>query len=171
MPTKQKEQQVDLLKEKFSSARSIIVADHTGINVNDLTVLRRDLRKSNSEFRVAKNTLLKIAAGKAGLDDMVGFFDGPTSMVFGFDDPSVSARIIHEFWKKTDKPTIKAYCLENKLLTVEDFEKIAKLPPRDELLAQLLGSVQGPVVIFVMTLDGVIRNFIGLVDALAEKKK
>lgn len=171
MATKEKENQVEFLKNKFSQANSVIVADHTGINVNELTALRRDLKKSNAEFRVAKNTLLKLAAKESGLEELSEVLNGPTSMVFGFDDPSVPARIIHEFSKKSEKPKVKAFILENSILSIADYKKIAQLPPKEQVLAILIGAVEGPITNFIMTIDGVTRNFIGLVDELAEKRK
>jgi large subunit ribosomal protein L10 len=171
MPTKEKENQIALLKEKLTTANSVIVADHTGINVADLTVLRRDLRKSNAEFKVAKNTLLRIAARESNMENVNQYFVGPTSMIFGFDDPSVPAKIIFEFTKKTDIPKVKAFILDKQLLTVEDYKKIAQLPSKEVVLAMVVGAVSGPILGFVITLDGVTRKFIGLLDALAEKRK
>jgi large subunit ribosomal protein L10 len=171
MPTKEKENQIDLLKERFERANSVIIADHTGINVADITVLRRDLKKANAEFKIAKNTLLRRATKESSVENMAEYFIGPTSIIYGFDDPSVPAKIIYEFSKKSDIPKIKAYFLDNQLLSVDDYKRIAQLPPRNEVLAMVLGAVNGPIVNFIMTIDGVTRNFIGLVDALAESKK
>ena len=171
MPTKEKENQISVLKERFEKANSVIIADHTGINVADLTVLRRDLKKANAEFKIAKNTLLKIAADETGKEQMKEYFVGPTSMVFGFDDPSVPAKILFDFAKKTDIPKVKAYVLDNNLYTIEDFKRIAQLPPREEVLAAVVGALNGPIYGFIMTLDGTARNFIGLLDALAKEKE
>jgi len=171
MPTKEKEKQIALLKEKLAQANSVIVTDHTGINVADLTVLRRDLRKSRAEFKVAKNTLLRIAAKESNMEAVNEHFIGPTSMIFGFGDPSVPAKIVYEFSKKTDIPKVKAFILDKRLLTAGDYKKIAQLPAKEVVLAMVVGAVSGPIVGFVMTLDGVTRKFIGLLDALAEKRK
>lgn len=171
MPTETKKNEVAVLKNKISRANNIIVTDHTGINVGELTGLRRDLKNSNAEFRVAKNTLIRIAAKESGLENITEHFVGPTSLVFGYDDPSVPARIVYKFQEKTDKPKVKAYVLDNQLLSLEDFKVIAQLPPKEELLAKLVGSINGPIVEFVMTIEGVVRNFIRLLDALAEKGK
>ena len=171
MATKAKENQVKLLAEKLTKAGNVIITDHTGINVNDLTGLRRDLRKSKAEMRVAKNTLLRLAADNSGLQDIKKHLIGPTSMVFGFDDPSVPARIIYEFQKKNKVPEVKGFILEGKLLDEADFKKIAQLPPREIVLAILIGAMNGSVTKFVLTINGVIRNFIGLVEALAEARK
>jgi len=171
MPTKEKEKQVAVLKDRFKQSKSVIIADHTGINVADLTTLRRDLRKAKAEFKVAKNTLLKIAVKETGYEQAVAGFTGPTSMIFGFDDPSIPAKIIYEFSKKTDIPKVKAFLLGDQIYSVSDFKRIAQLPPRDQMLSIVLGAVNGPILNFIMTIDGVTRNFIGLVDALAEARK
>jgi large subunit ribosomal protein L10 len=171
MPTEAKKKEVAVLKDKISRANNIIVTDHTGINVGELTGLRRDLKNSNAEFRIAKNTLIKIAVKESGLDNLVEYFVGPTSLIFGYDDPSLPARIIHKFQKDTEKPKVKAYILDSQLLSLEDFKTIAKLPSREELLANLVGSINWPIVEFVMTIEGVIKNLIGLFDALVEKEK
>jgi large subunit ribosomal protein L10 len=171
MPTQAKLDKVAVLKEMLTRAKHIIVTDHTGINVADMTILRRDLRKSNAEMKIAKNTLFKIAAKEAGLEELGNQFSGPTSIVLGYDEPSAPAKIVFDLNKKIEKPKIKGYVLDSQLLGTEDFKKIAQLPPREQVLAMLVGAIDGPIVNFVMTLDAVIRNFIGTIDALAEKRK
>lgn len=171
MPAEVKKNEVAVLKDKISRANNIIVTDHTAINVGELTGLRRALKNSNAEFRVAKNTLIRIAARESGLENISEHLVGPTSLVFGFDDPSVPAKIIYKFQEETEKPKVKAYVLDNKVLNLEDFQLIAQLPSKEKLLANLVWSINGPIVKFVMTIEGVIKNFIGLLDALAEKEK
>ena len=171
MPAEVKKNEVAVLKDKIPKANNIIVTDHTGINVGELTGLRRVLKNSNAEFRVAKNTLIRIAARESGLENISEHLVGPTSLVFGFDDPSVPARIIYKSQRETEKPKVKAYVLDNQVLSLEDFQLIALLPPREKLLANLVASVNGPIVKFVMIIEGVIKNFIGLLNALAEKEK
>jgi len=170
MPTQEKIDEVAILKEKFGRAKNMIITDHTGLNVADVTTLRRELKKSNAELRVAKNTLFKIAAKEAGLGDLADHFSGPTSLILGYDDPSVPARIVFELQKKIEKPQVKGYVLDSRLLGAADFKKIALLPPKEQVLSILIGTLDGPIVNFVMTLEGVIRKFVGLVDALAEKR-
>lgn len=171
MPTQEKVKEVAILKEKIAAAKNIIITDHSGITVEDVTILRRELRKVNSELRVAKNTLLRMAARESGKSDLAKCFAGPTSLVLGYDDPAAPARVVFELNKKIEKPRVKAYILDNQILGVEEFKKIAQLPPRDVVLGQLIGAINGPIVMFVMTLEGAVRNLIGLIDALAEKKK
>ena len=171
MPTQEKVNEIAALKEMMAKSRNIIIADHTGINVEEITALRRELKKSKAELRIAKNTLLKIAARDSGFEIIGEYLTGPTSLIFGYDDPSVPARVVHELQKKTERPRVKGYILDRRLLGTDDFKKIAQLPPKEIVLAQLLGSINGPITGFVMTLEAVIRNFVGLIDALAEKKQ
>jgi large subunit ribosomal protein L10 len=170
MPTKEKINEVASLKEMMTKSRNIIVADHTGINVEEITALRRELRKSNAELRIAKNTLLKIAAKESGLEIIGEYLTGPTSLIFGYDDPSVPARVVHELQKKTERPKVKGYVLNSQLMGVDVFKKIAQLPTKEVVLAQLVGSLDWPIVEFVMTLDAVVKNFVGVVDAVADQK-
>ena len=171
MPTEAKKKEVVVLKDKLLKANNIIITDHTGINVGELTGLRRDLKNSKAEFRVTKNTLIKRAVKETGMENISEYLVGPTSLVFGYDDPSLPAKIIHRFQEKTERPKVKAYIVDNRLLSLEDFKVIAKLPSKEELLVSLVGSINWPIVGFVITIEGIIRNFIGLLDALVEKKR
>ncbi len=170
MDKKQKEQELASLKEKMAKANQIVVADHTGINVADLTQLRRKLKAAKSEFRVSKNTLLKLAVKDGDLQVLDKHFTGPTAIIFGYDDPSVPAKIIYDSIKETEKPRFKAYYLDGKVYGVDVLKKIAELPPRNVVIATLIGTVQGPISQFIMVLEAATREFIGTLDAVAKKK-
>ncbi len=170
MDKKQKEQELASLKEKMAKANQIVVADHTGINVADLTQLRRKLKAAKSEFRVSKNTLLKLAVKDGDLKVLDKHFTGPTAIIFGYDDPSVPAKIIYDSIKETEKPRFKAYYLDGQVYGVEVLKKIAELPPKNVVMAMLIGTVQGPISHFIMVLEAATREFIGTLDALADKK-
>jgi large subunit ribosomal protein L10 len=167
---RQKEQELVDLKEKMAKATQIMVTDHTGINVEDLTQLRRKLKKAKSEFRVSKNTLLRLAAKGTDFAVLDEYFVGPTSIIFGYDDPSVPAKIIYDSIKDNEKPRFKAYYTDGKVFGVETLKKIAELPPRNVVIAMLIGTVQGPISQFIMVLDAATREFIGTLDALAKQK-
>lgn len=170
MDKKQKEQELASLKDKMARANQIVVADHTGINVADLTQLRRKLRDAKSEFRVSKNTLLRLAVKDGALKALAEHFTGPTAVIFGYDDPSVPAKIVYDAIKETEKPRFKAYYANGKVYGIETLKKIAELPPRNVVIAMLIGTVQGPIAQFIMVLDAATREFIGTLDALAEKR-
>ena len=170
MDKKQKEQELASLKEKMAKANQIMIADHTGINVADLTLLRRKLREAKSEFRVTKNTLLKLAIKDSDLKVLDEHFTGPTAIIFGYDDPTVPAKIIYDSIKEKEKPRFKAYYSNGKVYGIETLKKIAELPPKQVVQAILIGTLQGPIVQFIMVLEAASREVIGTLDALAKKK-
>lgn len=171
MDKTQKEKELASLKEKMTRAKQIMIADHTGINVADLTALRRKLKAAKSEFRVSKNTLLKLATKESGLDVLHEHFTGPTAVIFGYDDPSVPAKIIYDAIKETEKPRFKAYFVDGKVYGLNDMKKIAELPPKEVVLAILIGTIEGPISQFIMVLDAATREFVGTLDALARSRE
>jgi len=171
MNKEQKRNEVAILKDKLAKANNIIIADHTGINVADITVLRRKLKGGGGEFRVAKNTLLKLAVKDTNLESLGRHFDGPTSVVLGYDDPASPAKIIYNSIKETEKPLFKSYFFEGNEYGLDFLKRIAELPSRDQVIAGLIGSVDGVISNFISLLEAATREFIGTLDALAEKGK
>ena len=96
------------LHERFARSKLVIVADHKGLNVQDITDLRRQLREAGVEFQVVKNTLLRRAAADTGVSQLEAFFIGPSAVALSFDDPVAPAKVLTEFAKKNDKLEIKA---------------------------------------------------------------
>ena len=171
MNKEQKRNEVAILKDKLAKANNIIITDHTGINVADITVLRRKLRGSGGEFRVAKNTLLKLAIKDTNLEGLQKHFEGPTSVVLGYDDPAMPAKIIYGAIKENEKPIFKSYFYEGNEYGFDFLKRIAELPSRDLVIAGLIGTLDGVISNFIGLLDAATRDFIGTVDALAEKRK
>lgn len=173
MPTQEKIDMVAALQERFSGASNIYLTDYAGLNVEQITKLRKELRENGIKFIVAKNTLLSLAAKGAGYEDMDQFFIGPTAVAFSDADPNVPAKILfdtYKEYKKLNKPEVKAFYVDNQFFPGVDIEKMAKLPSREILLSQVVAAVEGPIVNFVGTLDGIIRELVGTIDALVEKK-
>jgi len=166
----QKEKEVAILKDKLARARHLIIADHSGINVAEVSVLRRKLKEGNSEIRVSKNTLLKLAVKDTDLQELQEHFEGPTSIVYGYDNPSVPAKIIYESIKQTEKPKFKSYFYDGAQHGLDFFKRIAQLPSRDVVIATLIGTVEGSITHFIGLLEAATREFIGTLDALAENK-
>jgi large subunit ribosomal protein L10 len=166
----QKEQELVSLKEKMGRANQILVADHTGINVEDLTRLRRKLKDAKSEFRVSKNTLLKLAVKDTDYSMLDEHFIGPTAIILGYDDPAAPAKIVYESIKESEKPRFKAYFTGGKVYGLETLKKIAELPPRNVVIAMLIGTIEGPIAQFISVLDAATREFISTLDALAKQK-
>lgn len=171
MNKEQKEKEVAVLKDKLTRAKHLIIADHSGINVADVSALRRKLKEGNSEIRVSKNTLLKLAVEDTDLQELQEHFEGPTSVIYGYDDPSVPARIIYESIKETEKPKFKSYFYDGAQHDFDFLKRIAQLPSRDVVIAILIGTVEGSITDFIGLLEAATREFIGTVDALAESKE
>lgn len=171
MNKEQKGKEVAILKDKLARAKHLIIADHSGINVADASVLRKKLKEGNSEIRVSKNTLLKLAVEDTDLQELQEHFEGPTSIIYGYDDPSVPARIIFESIKDTEKPKFKSYFYDGTQHGFDFLKRIAQLPSRDVVIAILISTVEGSITDFVSLLEAATREFIGTVDALAENKK
>lgn len=151
---------VDEVSEKFSSAQSAVVVEYRGLNVAQLTELRRLLREENIEFKIYKNNIAKRAAQKAGFDDVAESITGPNAFVFGTEDAVSPARILAKFAKDNDKLVLKSGVVEGKQLASNELMQIATLPSRDGLLSMLLSCLQAPV-----------RDFAMVTKAIAEQKE
>ncbi len=162
---------VTSIKKLFEDANAYFVTDYQGLNVADVTVLRRNLRENNVKFLVAKNSLLKLAAKEAGIEGLDEFFVGPTAVAFATDEPAVAAKILYDSYKEKELPRFKAFIVDNQLHGPEDVKKLADLPPRDVLLSQLVSAVEAPFSQLVGSIDGFFRKLIGTIDALEEKRK
>ena len=123
-----------------------IMTDYRGLKTSDVVALRRKLRESGVEFHVVKNTLARIAAEKAGKDQIGSIFEGPMAIVFVKDDISKSAKVLTDHIAATKMAmTIKGGFLGNKLLTPKEVATIATLPSREVLIAKVMGGIQGPL--------------------------
>lgn len=170
MARPEKVQAVDQLTEEISQAGSIFVTDYAGLTVADMTELRAQLRKAGIRYRVAKNTLLRLAARNADMPELVEHLQGPTAIAFAGDDPVAPAKVFHDFYSRLEKPRVRMFVTERKVYSQDDLKAVALLPPREQMLAQVVGMIQAPLSNFVGTLDAIIREFVGTVDALAKKR-
>lgn len=132
-----KQSEVEVYKEKFEKAKLIILTDYRGINVSDITKIRADLRKSNCEYKVAKNTILQFAAKEANLEGLTDLLQGPTAITFSNEDYVEPAKVLYDYAKTSDFYKIKGGVMDGRVISVEEIEKLAKLPSREMLLTQL----------------------------------
>lgn len=151
---------VDELTKKFEDATAIVVVDYRGLTVEQATELRKQLRDAGIEMQVLKNTMLRRAADAAGIEGLEDVFKGPTAVAFSNEEVVAPAKIIAEFADEVEALEIKGGLLEGKVASVEEINKIAKLPSREGLLSMLLSVLQAPV-----------RNTALAVKAVAEKKE
>ncbi len=159
---------MEALREVVSRAAVAISADYRGLNVKEMTALRRRLRAAGAEVHVVKNTLLRIAAERAGRPDLASIAQGPTAIAFGFDDPVAVAKALTEHIR-TQRLTVSvtAGYVDGQVIGPAQVSELATLPNRDTLLAQLMGTLNGPLASFAALIGAPLQQLYGLVDARA----
>ena len=155
----------------LQEARGVFITNFQGLNVEMMIDLRRKCRQASVEYRVVKNTLARLAAKNAGWDEMVEYFEGPSALAYSYADPSSPARVISEFAKKAEKPTIKVSLFEGVFYGPDDAAMIATLPPKDVLLAKLMGGLNAPVQGLVGGLNGLLQKLVMTLDAVKDVKE
>jgi large subunit ribosomal protein L10 len=158
------------VQKKVQGAKSVILADFCGLTVEEMTELRRRLRREEVEFRVIKNRLIKRALAEAGGENLDEHLIGPTALAFGYSDPVIAAKVLYDYRKENAKLGIKAGLLEGKKVSVEEIEALAQVPPREELFGRLLGSVQRPAQSLVYGIKATVSQLVYALHALSEQK-
>jgi len=169
MPTPKKIEQVAELKDRISRAEIAIAASYQGTSVAEQVELRSALRDANAEMRVVKNTLLKIAAVDAGHEQFGDLADGPTAVVFGFDDVVAPAKALDDYIKSHSGTAvaIRRAVVSGVVVDAAYVRDLASVPPREELLSRIAGGLVGKVRELMMLLNGTTREFAGLIEARA----
>ena len=170
MPNAEKTDTVAQYRKLFEDSSSVFVTDYQGLNVADLTDLRKKLRENNVKFLVGKNTLFRLAA-KDAIEGIEQHLSGPTAVVFTEDDPASAAKILHDSFKAHDLPRMKAFWLDGVPFEAAEIKKLADLPTKDQLYSMVAAAVEAPLTELVRTLNAFHQNLVGCIDALAEKKK
>lgn len=169
MRLEEKKQSVDELAEKVERASVIISTDYGGLTVAEMTDLRRKLRAQQIEFRVIKNTLARFAATKAGKEDLDKIIVGPTAVALGYDDIAVPAKVLMEYIRSTKSQLkISGGLIENRVLSAAEIATLATMPPKEVLVAKLLGGLKGPLYGLVNVLNA---NIAGLTYVLSARQK
>jgi len=163
----EKQSFVNEMARKFQDSELLVLADYTGMNVETMNAFRRKLDADESvEFKVVKNTLCARAVQGTEKEPLAEHFVGPTAILFGYGDPVAPAKLLQEFLKEHSKALkVKAGFYAGKTISDTDIVALSKLPSREELLAQLLGTLQAPMAQFVSVLAAVPQKFIGTLEA------
>ena len=170
MKKQTKEALVAEFAEKLKEAKAAFLADYRGLDVDQANDLRNKLRETGVEYRVVKNTLLRLAAKDTGAACFDEYLSGPTAIAVAHEDPVAPAKALVEFAKKNDAFELKVGMLDGKLLAVADIKALAELPSREELLAKMLGSMSAPATNFVGVLAAVPRSFVQVLAAIKDQK-
>ncbi|MCY6371569.1 50S ribosomal protein L10 [Clostridium ganghwense] len=155
-----KEAKVQEIKAKLEKAEAVVLANYQGLNVEEDTQLRKSLREAGVEYKVFKNTLVALAAKEAGIEGLEGYLEGPVSVAISYDDATAPARILNDFAKDHKELELKAGLVQGEIYDEAKIKELASIPPKEVLIAKLLGSFKAPV-----------SNFVYLLNAIKEKNE
>jgi len=165
----QKETVVDEIKAQFEGASNWYASNYKGLTVTQIGELRRQLRAVGAELRVVKNSLGRIAIEKAGLGHAVQLLDGPTALTFCGNDPVGPAKALWDLFTDDDSRVIYGGYVDGELIGVDLVQKMAHIPPRDELIVEIIGSINGPVWGLVSSLDSMISGLVFTLESVHHK--
>ena len=151
----QKKEEVTKLANEMKEAKLILLTDYRGINVEDVTKLRTELRNANAKYTVIKNNITKRALAEAGIEGLEEKLEGPTAVIMANEDYLTPTKAIYNFTKSNDYYKIKGGVIEGKVMTTEEIITIAKLPSREDLLSMLAGALLANISKFAVALDQV----------------
>ena len=159
------------LTEKMKNASAGVLVDYKGITVADDTKLRRELRAAGVEYAVIKNTMLRFAIDNLGYSELDEQLNGTTALAISPEDPVAGAKILTAYAKKNDKFKIKGGFVDGKPLNTAEVANLAELPPREVLIAKVLGGFNAPISGLVGVTNGLLRGLVAALAAIAEKKE
>ena len=154
----------------LTDTENVFVSDYRGLTVAELAELRGKLRESGARFKIVKNTLGGIAADKAGREPVKDLMSGPTAVTFCGDDLVGAAKALADFAKKHPQLEVRGGLLETSLIDAEGVKALASLPPRDTLIAQVVGTMAAPMIGLVTVLQGTVSGFVRALDQVAQQK-
>jgi large subunit ribosomal protein L10 len=169
MPTARKETAIGELKEKLAGAKNLFLTDYAGLTVAEITKLRGELRKDGNTYSVVKNTLFHKAAGDLA-PRLESFLAGPTGIVFAGADPVAPAKALKTFSDTVKRVAVKAAYIDGQVVDAAQVEKLAKLPPKIELIASLVGTLANPLRGLVTVLSGNQSGLVRVLNAIREQK-
>lgn len=162
---------VEEIKEKVESAQSMVLVNYRGLDVAEITELRKLYREAGVEYKVYKNTMMKRALEAAGYEGVDEALKGPSAIAFGMEDMIAPAKITSEYAKDHDELEIKSGIVDGKIISAAEVGDLAKLPSKEVLLAQLLGGLNSPIQGLANVMNGTITGFARVLNAIAEQKE
>lgn len=166
-----KKEFVEALHSRLSNVEIALIVDYKGLNVEDLSALRNELRKEGAQLEVVKNTLLSMASEGTSVSVIKEFLKGPNAIVTSTEDPVAPAKVLTKFAESNDKLEIKIGAMNGRVLGLEEIKALAKMPPKEILLGQLLSVMNAVPTSMVRVLSGVPRAFLNVLNAVADEKE
>jgi large subunit ribosomal protein L10 len=170
MAMQEKEALVSDLKQKFEASKTVVLADYRGLNVAEVTELRKKMREAGIDYKVIKNTMTSRAAKAADIEGLDQYLAGPIALAFSSNDYAAPAKILAEFAKTHKNLELKAGVLDGKVIDLESVKNLAELPSREVLLGKVAGLLQAPVRGLVTVLAGPLRGLACAVEAVRRQK-
>lgn len=171
MPTAKKEAAITQLRDRLSNSKNLFFTNYAGLTVEQITKLRTELRKDGSTYSVVKNTLFSIAAGDDLAKQIERFMAGPTGVVFAGEDPVAPAKAIKQFSDDVKTLEVKAAFIDGALVGAAQVNALAALPPKDQLIAKMIGSLASPLRGLVTVLSGNTSGLVRALNALREQRE
>ncbi len=171
MPTAEKIVCVEEIAKSIKEAKSVFLTDFSGLNVQQMTELRRSFKEAEVKYQVVKNSLARLSVKNAGCEELLEYLEGPTALAFGMNDPVAPARVIKEYAKSKDILKIKACLFDGVLIGADRTDEIANIPSKEVLLARLLGGLNSPLSKLVFSLNGLLNKLVNVLDAVKEQKE
>jgi len=166
-----KEQYVEDLTSKIKESDAVFLADYQGLTFPQISEIRAAVKSSGSDFKVVKNTLLKIALHNSDITGLDDFLKGPTTCTIVKGDVAAAAKELKKYSKEFDKFSVRAGMLDGNVLSADDVSTLADLPSREELLAKMLSTFNAPVTNFVSLLGNIPRSLLNVLTAIKDKKE
>ena len=170
MPSQKNQDEVIQLMEKLDKATAVYFTDFLGLDVSSITELRSEFFKASIEYKVVKNTLLRLAAKKINLEGIDDFLVGSTAIAISYDEPTTPAKVLKKFTDNHDKPEVKAILFDGKVLKGSEYLKFASLPTKDVLLTKLVMMLNSPITILARTLSAPMTNLVNGLNNLKNDK-
>jgi large subunit ribosomal protein L10 len=165
-----KMEKVEELKRLIQESKSVILNDFTGLNVADISELRRQCHENSIDFRVVKNTLARRSFNELGIEGMDALLEGPTAIAVSAVDEVAPAHVIKKFADEYKLPSFKGGYVAGRILDEKETVRLSSLPSRGVILAQVVGTFQAPLRGLVGVLSASMRDLVGVLDAIKEKK-
>jgi len=168
---KAKEKMLEEVTAELKSSELVIVTDYRGLNVKAISVLRSKLRDQQCSYRVTKNTMNRLACRQAGVEEIESLFEGPTAIAYSNADPVAAAKVFNEFARENEALVVKGGLLSGQLLDPAGIKALGDIPPREVLLARVVGGFQAPISGLVGVLQGTLRQLVYTMDAVRQQKE
>ena len=170
MPSLKNIEQIRELSNSFEKAKAIYFTEYHGLNVEQITKLRSMFFKENIDFKVAKNTLIRIVLKDSKINNLDKLLSGSTAIAIAYDEPVSPAKVINKFNENSDLPTVKGILFEGEYFDGDQFKRFANLPNKEELVSKFAMIINAPMSKFASTISSPMQNLAGVLNSLKQSK-